>query len=838
MMPAITMRYVLSALLGVFFLIPQICADQTDPDEQTEQETIAQPISSGPRRINEIIIVGNTSTPTEAILNYIPYQIGEIFTPTRSGQLIRNLYEGLKRFRNITVKGDLVGDDLINLYVIVDEKKPLKEILFEGNKHMPEAEIRKKTNLDIPAIDAEELKIIGEQIKKLYYEKGFQNVAIITELIVDQDGKAIAKFKFDEGKKSRIRRILFEGNSYISDKDLRNVLFTKEEWILSFLDKTGSFHPERLEADKHMIEQHYQNQGFMHAKILDVKIEPEPGTNILNLTFMIEEGDRYTVSEVTAPGNEIVSEQFLVANIPIRPGQYYSREMIANTIKMMEFLWGNLGYIFPTIEPSVQPDEDTKTVAVSFNSDIGKKVSLNRITIKGNQKTRDKIIRRRISLQEGSLLTQGQMDSSRNAVVNLGYFDQKDGVNWKLRRKSENEADLDLVVKEAKTGQANIQLGFGGAGASLTSPLSGFNVKGSIADTNLFGTGTAVNLEASWSKDEQTLVFHLAQPWLFDKPISGAMDIYHKRPSYDQLKHVMGAINSKITGAALTTGFITNPHWKFFNSAQVMFSLGADSVKYNNAPRVLISPSDLPKGVTQEQAFVQYSEILIKEFTPGEYVWLANHLEQDKRNHPIHTSRGHKWKLTGKLAIPSFTRENSNIIGDIGCRKIGFGKLYFDYTWFTPLIGEQGLIFKLHLFFGFAAPLTGRAIPFGELFHIGGDTTVRGFSYGEIGPKFLGDTIGAKKAFFLNAELIFPITQDLSMKAVAFYDGGAGWDNPYLANVNPALITSNSFDYRHAVGFGIRMLRPMPIRVDWGFKLDPRTGERESQVHFGMTYDW
>ncbi len=810
--------------------------DASTADTAPSAPSVQIPINQ--RRINDIIIIGNAMTTREAILNYIPYQIGEYFNLQRSGQLIRNLYNNLKRFRTITLMGDLIGDDLINLYIVVEEKRPLKDITFSGNKHLSEAEMRKKITLDIPAIDAEELKIIAEQIKKLYYEKGFQNVVIGTELVTDTDNKAIAKFSIDEGKKSRIRRIMFEGNNTISEKELRDVLFTKEEWVLSFVDKTGSFHPERLEADKHMLEQYYQNQGFLHAKIIDTKIEAEPGTNILTITFIIEEGHRYTISEVHAPGNDIVSEEFLLANIPVKPGQYYSREMISNTMKMMEFLWGNMGYVFTSIDPSVEPDEDTHTVAISFNSDIGKKVTLNRITIKGNQKTRDKVIRRRISLQEGNILTQGQMESSRNSVASLGYFDPRDGVNWKLRRLNEEEADLDLLVKESKTGQASFQLGFGGAGVKPNSPISGFNVKGTIADTNLFGSGAAVNLEGSWSKDEQTLIFHMAQPWLFDKPISGAMDIYHRRPSYDQLRHVTKAINSKITGAALSTGFITNPRWRFFNATQLLFSLGADSVKYFEPPQPLIGQSEIPRGITQAQAYAQFTEILSREFTPGEYVWLSNHLEQDKRNHPIHTSRGHKWKLTSKLALPSFDRHSSGMCDDNKCRKIGFGKIFFDYTWFTPLINEYDLVFKLHLFFGFAAPLTNRSIPFGELYHIGGDTSVRGFVYGEIGPKFLGDTIGGKKAFFLNTELIFPITQDMTMKGVLFYDGGAGWDNPYVNCVNPAFITSNSFDYRHAVGFGIRMLRPMPMHVDWGFKLDPRDGERESQVHFGMNYDW
>ncbi len=849
MMPRISLRFIvpmlykewvtfpLSALLGMLFLMPSFLrAEDTRASEETSSTPAQTPLHK--RRINDIIIIGNHTTSREAMLNYIPYHRGEYFDIQRSGQLIRNLYNGLKRFRNITLKGDLVGDDLINMYVIVDEKKPLKDIIFTGNKHLPEAEIRKKVALDIPAIDAEELKIIAEQIKKLYYEKGFQNVTITTELSIDNDNKAIAQFIIDEGSKSRIRRILFQGNTHISEKELRNVLFTKEEWVLSFVDKTGTFHPERLEADKHMIEQHYQNHGFLHAKVIDTKIDSEPGTNILTITFVIEEGERYRISEVHAPGNDIVSEAFILSNIPIKPGHYYSREMIGNTIKMIEFLWGNLGYIFASVEPSVQPDEEKHTVALSFNSDIGKKVTLNRITIKGNKKTRDKIIRRRISLQEGSPLTQGQMDASRNSVASLGYFEPRDGVNWKLRRINEERADLDLMVNESKTGQASFQLGFGGAGAKTNSVLSSFNVKGTVADTNLFGSGITMNLEGSLSKDEQSLIFHLAQPWLFDKPISGAMDIYHRRPSYDQLRHVTKAINSKITGAALTAGFLTDPRWRFFNAAQILFSLGADSVKYFNPPQPLIGLSELPKGVTQAEAFAQFSEILSKEFTPGEYIFLSNHLEQDKRNHPIHTSRGQKWKLTAKLALPAFIPQSSHVDDDTKRRHIGFGKIFFDYSWYTSLINEYDLTFKLRLFFGFAAPLTNRSIPFGELYHIGGDTTVRGFVYGEIGPKFLGDTIGGKKAFFLNAELIFPITQDMTMKGVLFYDGGAGWDNPYVANVNPAFITNNSFDYRHAVGFGIRMLRPMPIHVDWGFKLDPRDGERESQVHFGMNYDW
>ena len=190
----------------------------TAPAQDSQPEQASGNYVKARRRIRAIHAVGNKSVPTEALLNYIPYRIGELITVQstgqieRSAQLIRNLYTNLKRFRNITVWADLVEPDEIDLYIAVQEKTPLIDTIFSGNKHLPEAEIRKKINLDIPAIDEEELKAIAEQIKKLYYEKGFQNVTITTALNVNKDGYGVAEFTFDEGQKSRIRRIRSDGN--------------------------------------------------------------------------------------------------------------------------------------------------------------------------------------------------------------------------------------------------------------------------------------------------------------------------------------------------------------------------------------------------------------------------------------------------------------------------------------------------------------------------------------------------------------------------------------------------------------------------------------------------
>lgn len=798
--------------------------DEVDESDDTYSDTAVQSLKKMHRRISNIIITGNKYTSPNAISNLIPYKIGEIFDQRKTRSLIRNLYYGLKKFRTVKVFGEQIDKDFIALHVVVEEKTPLAEIKTEGNSRVSDKEIAKKINIDdITAIDPEELKIIANKIKELYIEKGYNQTEIDTEFIVNEDNRATASLIIHEGPVSIIKQIKFTGNDHISSKELRAIALSKEDWLLSFLDKAGNYNPDRLEGDKHFIELYYQNHGFLHAKVINIDVNVNPENQHIILTFEIEEGDRYTIDHISAPGNDLLTEEAILSRLPIQVGNYYSRDGIANAIKRIENMWGEYGYIFAHIEPSIVPNEDTKTVDISFFSDLGDQVYLNKITIRGNKKTRDKIIRRKILLEEGELLTHNRMNLSKRNVASLGYFDPREGVNWKIRRLNKETADLDLIVKETKTGHFGAQLGFGGAGADLGSPLSSVSVKGELSDTNLFGSGVHVNLSATYSKEEQNALLHLAQPWLFDKPILGAFDIYHKRPVYDELQHVK-TVHQKLTGASLTAGFITQSRKPIMHDVNILLSAGVEDIKYTQPPVALFD-----NAIER----TEYQGILNKEFAPGLFGYISTKLEQDTRNHPVHTMFGHRWKVTGRFAIP--TRNNN----------IGFYKLEFDASWFTPLIAEYDLVLKLHGYFGIGAPFKNRTIPFGELFHIGGQNSVRGFLYGQIGPQFVGDTIGGTRAFFWNAELIFPITGDMNMKAVAFYDGGTGFNNPYLNDISKSFVTGNNFDYRHAIGLGIRLQQPMPINIDWGFKIDPRKNKRDpklsetaSEIHFGMSYDW
>ncbi len=779
--------------------------------------------------ISDIIVSGNKQVSTAAIIHRLPFKIGEPCSPMKTGAAIKALYRDLKRFKNITIKGRDTGPGTLELHIIIEEKYPCKDMIYTGNSAVTVADLNKKIILaDTPAIDEGDLKKYVRIIKKLYIEKGYHRVDIDPTLIVHEDGTATAQFAIKEYKKSMVRRIKFTGNEHIPSKQLRKIILTREEWILSILDKAGTYLPDRLEGDRHFIEEAYQNAGFLHAKVTTIDVQTDPCNGQLALTYNIEEGEQYTIKEVHAPGNDILTEEQLLSALPVKPGTFYSRDALTNSIHNLEMIWGNRGYVYAHIEPSIIPDDESKTVTLAFNSEIGNKVMLNKVTIKGNRKTRDKVIRRAMLVCEGAPLTNYQMEESKNRIESLGYFDQREGVNWKMTRIADDMADLDLILKEAPTGNANIKISFGGMERDIKSPISGIAAEAAVSDRNLFGSGIQLNATGRLSRDERSFLFTLANPWLFDKPLFGKFDMYFKHLNYDEFRNTR-PVNERDAGANITLGVVTGySRIPWFSDTFIRGIFGVDSIRYGEKPTAIIRQISDP----EERVFAtaSYQVILNKLFCGSEYVSLALNMGQDTRNHPIHPSRGHTWLLRGIAGLP--------IPG--GC--IAFHKVDLDFHWYTPLIDEHNLIFHCHSYLGLVNSLRNHLIPYRELFNIGGPASVRGFLFGQIAPTFYaggnGDPIGGRKAFFWNAELQFPITPDFNMKGVFFYDGGTGWDNPYVTPENLRYIRNNFFDYRHSVGAGIRVYNPVPVRIDVGFKLDPRPGETPYEVHFGMVYDW
>ncbi len=818
-------RFSLSLTLICSILCTHLIANEQtahipEPTGHAQQDQPAQERANP--RIQAIIITGNKTVTADAIQHRLPWQKGEEFQVRETGMALRKLYS-MGYFRSIELYGEELSHNRMNLHVNVLEKTRLRAVKFEGLSNLSEKEILKKIDFSkVQAVDDEELNKYAQIIKKMYLEKGYHH-AVVTPHTTIEDNQIIATFKIEEHKHSAVRRIRFEGNKHATGKQLRSLLYSREQWIMSFLDSSGTFHPEMLEADRHAIEMFYKNHGYLNAKVVHIQVDTDPKTKDFTITYHIDEGDVYTFGDIKVPGNELMSEEQLLRVIPIRKGMLFSSILIQRSIEALRNFWGESGYIFTDIEPSVQPNEETKTVNVSLYTELGSKVRVRRINVVGNQKTRDYVVRRQLVVDEGDWITSRNMEQSKNRVEFLGFFDKREGVNWKINRIADDLADLDLILKEVRTGQFTLQVNTNGSFEDYQNPLRTLQATIGFSDSNFHGHGVSYNLNLALSRAEQSGSFSVGSPWLFGRPISGVGNIYATAVQYEDFHNVTQEIRERRAGGSGGVGLMWVPY-----DVHMAAEIGAENIFYRNQPIAFVPGEPIAQA--------EFQRIINWFFQPGTHAWVTGSIDQDRRNHPMHPTRGHRWYANLKFGIPVHSPQPNATAIRTDNPNYCYVKFDADAVWFTPLIGEQDLILGIHGHAGTVHNLGHHTIPYREIYHIGGPATVRGFTFGQIGPNWKTDSIGAANAFWLNVELIFPIKQDFSIKAAAFYDGGAGWHTPVPINPASPNLRNNHFNYRHSVGVGVRILSPIPIQVDWGFKLDrnKKIGETASEVHLTM----
>ena len=527
------------------------------------------------------------------------------------------------------------------------------------------------------------------------------------------------------------------------------------------------------------------------------------------------------------------------AMIPIFEGQYYSVETIKTALENLRLLFGEYGYIFADIEPSLDIDEPTKTVTITFNADPKEKVYLNRLTIRGNQKARDKVIRRQILINEGEMITNIGMDLSKASVNRLGYTDDKNGVNWKITRLDNTHADLDLLFNEKKTGYFQSNLSYGGSPSNKQSPQTGLCFVCNTGDKDFVGTGINLGTTAEISQRYRAFNATASNPWLFDRPIHGLINGFIKAAEYDdQLKMAQNPPIEHRVGGIIGLGYL----FKDFGGISVDGAINLERISYDKEMKANDGFSTADRAIA--------NIVLQKYFQTGNQISLTTSFSQDMRNGVGFITHGHQWKWFTQLTIPGWHSEQKDRDALHHIANFNYFKTEFDVTWYTPLINEHDLVLCVHGNIGYTKPFAGKDIPWGALYHMGGPQTIRGYLYGQVGPNWKTDSIGATKGFCVNVEFIVPLSSNLNTCGVIFYDGGAGWDTPYhkefaRAAQNAGLsfdkeFSNNNFVYRHSVGIGIRIKSPSPVQVDFGIKLNPSKlfKNEMTQMHLNMVHEF
>ena len=716
------------------------------------------------KEVVSIEVVGNHRVDNATILSKLLTRPGKPY----SGYLLRNdiatLFK-LGQFDDIQVDSKEVPGGVALTFRVV-EKPAVVAVSHKGNDKIRDDLINPEVHVKVGDVyDARRVEEDRKRILELYKKDGYVFAEVTPQVERPQAGGVEITYVIDEGAKVIVRDIIFSGNTHFKEREIRKVMATKKRNMFSWLTGSGVYNPEVAKVDVDRIRALYYNEGYIEAKVGGPEVRLSPDRKEATVVFSIVEGPQYRVRTLTLRGNKHIATDKLLADLNTKVGELYSRENVRKDIAELSARYGDKGYFFVDIVPRTQPNTETHEVDLVFDIDEGDKAYLGHIQITGNDRTRDKVIRRELRFDEGDLYNGSKVRRSFERINNLGYFDNVEIIP--NRRVGTNILDMEIRVKERPTGSLTMGAGWGSA--------DGFVGTFAISEANLFGTGRKLNLSLELGAKRSRLNLRYLEPYLLGYDMTGRVDIFNTTQQYNDF-------DRKSKGGALTVSKAFGEYY----SGEVGYRL--DSLKIDDT-----NPDD---GEDLSTDSVSSSVIL---------GWTRNTVDS-----VLDPTRGSRLELSSEYAGGPLGGDND------------FLKLSGEYNWFHPLFWKS--VFGYHFRTGYLADFESsdkakEDIYRLEGFYLGGINSLRGFEPRSVGPKS-GDFTGNPRAgidlggnFMLlsNFEVTFPLVEEAGLKGVVFVDMGDSWSRLEPVKIDDVKVSS---------GFGLRWLSPLgPLRLEWGYKL-------------------
>lgn len=488
--------------------------------------------------IKNITFSGLRNVKSDELQGVVEPYIGRLFTDDLFWELQSSLY-ALEYFDVIApsaVPADLDGNSVV-LKFQVTEKPVVTRIRFEGNKG-----IRQNELLDVvliktgDVVNRMKIKLDEQAITDKYLERGYPDVVVRTETVAQDDSSLVLTFSIEEGEQTAIEFIRFEGNETVSERTLRGLLSLKPKSLLN----AGAYQEAKLIADKDTIVSYYRERGYVDASVFDIAREirkDEDGKNLLTLTFRMREGRQWNFGGIAFEGNQIFSTDRLSALIYQKPGQTLNYKRLEADFQRVADLYYENGYIFNTIARKETRDENQGTVSYVISVVERGRAYVENIIIKGNKRTKDRVILREIPIESGEIFSKTKvMDGLRN-LYNLQYFS---AVTPETPQGSaDNLMDLVFNVEEQPTADIQFGVTFSGSSDPEDFPISAM-IK--LSDRNFLGNGQTVGVSLTASPETQELSFQFTERWLLGSPLSGNFDFTIGHYRKDALQDIVGPL--------------------------------------------------------------------------------------------------------------------------------------------------------------------------------------------------------------------------------------------------------------------------------------------------------
>jgi len=673
--------------------------------------------------VKDIRVEGVQRIEPGTVFSYLPVKVGDTLTEERAQQALRALF-ATGFFKDVRLEAE--NDVLV---VLVDERPAVAQIDFSGlSEFQPEALKRVLQDFGMAegrTFDRSVLDQAEQELKRQYLSRGKYAAEVQTTVTPLERNRVAVSFAVVEGDVAKIQSISIVGASAFPEKALLDLFALRTGGWLTWYTKLDQYSRQRLTADLESLRSFYQNQGYLDFNVDSTQVSITADRRGIYITVNITEGEKYTVSDVQLAGQMVVPREELERLVLIRPGDVFSRQRLTESTKAITDRLGNDGYAFANANAVPQVDKEKRTVAFAILVDPGRRVYVRRISVVGNTKTRDEVIRREMRQLEGAYYDGSKIQLSRRRIDRTQYFK---GVNVETNpvEGPQDQVDVLYSVQEKDTGAIMFGLGY--------SSVDKVILQASVSQQNAFGSGKSLSFAINSGSVNQVYSVSYFDPYYTIDGVSRGFDVYMR--DVDASALAVGAYKTSTLGGGIRFGYPLSER------ASISFGVAAENV-------------ELETFANSPFAYTEFVAVFGNVYS---YLPLTAGWVNDSRNSLISTTQG------------ALTRVNTEVgVGDLTYYRVGFTQQYYwplSRTFTLFLNGDVGL----------AGGLQGNPLPFFKNYYVGGPGTVRGYEPLSLGPKDpVGNSLGGSRRLVGNLEVLFPVPgaeQDRSLRLATFIDGG------------------------------------------------------------------
>ncbi|MFA6154324.1 outer membrane protein assembly factor BamA [Mesorhizobium sp.] len=747
--------------------------------------------------VSRVEVSGNQRVDADTIRNYITIKPGKAFSSSDIDAAIKALF-GTGLFSDVQI--NQVGSTLV---VKVAEYKVVNQVLFQGNKKLKDNALQAAVQLK-PRGTFSQATLDGdvESVKAAYKRIGRDDAGVTAQVMDLGDNRVNVVFQITEGDRTQIAAINFVGNSAYSSRRLSDIINTKRSSWVSFILRDDVYDDDKLRADQELLRRFYYNHGYADFQVVSAVGELDSATNKYTVTITVQEGDRYTFGDISVESTiPEVDAKSLESVVETHKGDVYNAKNVEDSIIALTEKVAGSGYAFAQVTPRGDRNFENHTISVVYTVDQGTKAYVERIEIRGNDRTRDYVIRREFDVSEGDAFNQVLIQRAKKRLENLNYFEKVDIST--VPGSQPDQVVLVVDVVEKSTGEFSV-----GAGYSTGGDTAGPSVEGSITERNFLGRGQFIKVSAGGGKNSRDYSLSFTEPYFLGRRIAAGFDIYQSTRQYKN------NYNSDTTGATIRFGLPITESISTqlaYNISREKYELddgcGTPTIGDPDGPNCTISPAILD-GIDQ-------SPWIKSSISLG---LVYNTIDDMKNPHEgIYATTTAEFaglggdakyvKLTGRGSIYQTLSEQLDLVGLISG---GAGHVQG--------YGGDG---ELRIFDQFQST----------------DRMIRGFAYGGIGPvdPVTGDHLGGTTYFNASAEAQFPlpvVPESFGLRGAVFADAAT----LYGSKVTSVAQESTDLELRASVGVGLMWASPFgPIRIDYAIPVKKQARDDVQEFNFGIS---